>query len=152
MQVARSWFKSGMNLINHPNQVCEGCLHGKQTKMSFPKDSSSRVQNSLEIIHTVVCSPIKPRSLGKSKYLFKKNMGVLFGGEIKRVWELKKVWIPCWEGKCPCGPNHYNQLRIRVHFKQIPEVLWRQWHSETTDSAKTPLIKWISREKEYENP
>ncbi|KAK2411591.1 putative mitochondrial protein [Trifolium repens] len=58
----------GLPNINHPNQVCEGCLLGKQFKMSFPKESSSRAQKPLELIHTDVCGPIKPRSLGKSNY------------------------------------------------------------------------------------
>ncbi|PNX63094.1 copia-type polyprotein, partial [Trifolium pratense] len=53
----------GLPYINHPNQVCEGCLLGKQFKMSFPKESSSRAQKPLDLIHTDVCGPIKPRSL-----------------------------------------------------------------------------------------
>ncbi|GAU10225.1 hypothetical protein TSUD_418740, partial [Trifolium subterraneum] len=48
----------GLPYINHPNQVCEGCLLGKQVKMSFPKESSSRAQKPLELIHTDVCGPI----------------------------------------------------------------------------------------------
>ncbi|GAU10148.1 hypothetical protein TSUD_420080, partial [Trifolium subterraneum] len=53
----------GLPYINHPNQVCERCLLGKQFKMSFPKESSSRAQKPLELIHTDVWGPIKPRSL-----------------------------------------------------------------------------------------
>ncbi|GAU26813.1 hypothetical protein TSUD_289180 [Trifolium subterraneum] len=55
----------GLPYINHPNQVCEGCLLGKQFKMSFPKESNSRAQKPLELIHTDVCGPIKLRSLGE---------------------------------------------------------------------------------------
>ena len=50
--------------INHPNQLCEGCLLGKQVKMGFPKESYSRAKKPLELIHTDVCGPIKPSSLG----------------------------------------------------------------------------------------
>ncbi|GAU31151.1 hypothetical protein TSUD_315750 [Trifolium subterraneum] len=57
----------GLPYINHPNQVCEGCLLGKQFKMSFPKESSSRAQKPLELIHTDVCGPIKPRSLDEKR-------------------------------------------------------------------------------------
>jgi hypothetical protein len=32
----------GLPYINHANQVCEGCILGKQFKMSFPKELSSR--------------------------------------------------------------------------------------------------------------
>ena len=58
----------GLPPISHHDQVCEGCLLEKLFKKSFPKESSSRAQKPLEIIHTDVCSPIKPRSLGKSNY------------------------------------------------------------------------------------
>lgn len=54
--------------ISHPDLVCEGCLLGKQFKKSFPKESSSRAKKSLELIHTDVCSLIKPSSLGKINY------------------------------------------------------------------------------------
>ncbi|KAK2456950.1 putative mitochondrial protein [Trifolium repens] len=72
----------GLPYINHPNQVCEGCLLGKLFKMSFPKESSSRAQKPLELIHTDVCGPIKPRSLGKSNYF------LLFIDDFSR-----KTWV-----------------------------------------------------------
>ena len=37
----------GLPCINHPNQVCEGCLLGKQFKMSFPKESEIRARKPL---------------------------------------------------------------------------------------------------------
>ena len=58
----------GLPSINHPNQLCEGCLLGKQFRKSFPKESKSIAQKPLELIHTDVCGPIKPSSLGKSNY------------------------------------------------------------------------------------
>ncbi|XP_022635028.1 uncharacterized protein LOC111241414 [Vigna radiata var. radiata] len=57
----------GLPSITHPNQVCEGCLLGKQFRLSFPKESDTRAQKPLELINTDVCGPIKPRSLEKSK-------------------------------------------------------------------------------------
>ncbi|CAJ2633694.1 unnamed protein product [Trifolium pratense] len=83
----------GLPYINHPNQVCEGCLLGKQFKMSFPKESSSRAQKPLELIHTDVCGPIKPRSLGKSNYFllfiddFSRKTWVYFLKEKSEVFE-----------------------------------------------------------------
>ena len=41
----------GLASISNPNQVCEGCLLRKQFKKSFPKESSSRAQKPLELIH-----------------------------------------------------------------------------------------------------
>ncbi|CAJ2640870.1 unnamed protein product [Trifolium pratense] len=83
----------GLPYINHPNQVCEGCLLGKQFKMSFPKESSSRAQKPLELIHTDVCGPIKPRSLDKSNYFllfiddFSRKTWVYFLKEKSEVFE-----------------------------------------------------------------
>ena len=82
----------GLPSISHPDQVCEGCLLGKQFKKSFPKESSSRAQKPLELIHTDVCGPIKPSSLDKSNYLlpswtiFQEKMGVFFE-EISELFE-----------------------------------------------------------------
>ena len=72
----------GLPSISHPNQVCKGCLLGKQFKKSFPKESSSRAQKSLELIHTNVCGPIKPNSLSKSKYF------LIFINDLSR-----KTWV-----------------------------------------------------------
>ena len=72
----------GLPTINHPEQVCEGCLVGKQFKKSFPKESSSRARRPLELIHTDVCGPIKPGSLGNSNYF------LLFIDDFSR-----KTWV-----------------------------------------------------------
>ena len=58
----------GLPSINHPDQLCEGCLIGKQFRKSFPKESTTRATKPLELIHTDVCGPIKPNSFGKNKY------------------------------------------------------------------------------------
>ncbi|KAM2249678.1 hypothetical protein ACFXTI_004281 [Malus domestica] len=42
----------GLPCISHPDQVCEGCLLGKQFRKSFPKKSTTRAQKPLELIHT----------------------------------------------------------------------------------------------------
>ncbi|KAH9715665.1 hypothetical protein KPL71_021147 [Citrus sinensis] len=42
----------GLPYINHPNQLCEGCLLGKQFRKSFPKESNSRAQKPLKLINT----------------------------------------------------------------------------------------------------
>ena len=72
----------GLPYINHPDQLCEGCLLGKQFRKSFPKESNSRAQKPLELIHTDVCGPFKPNSLGKSNYF------LLFIDDFSR-----KTWV-----------------------------------------------------------
>ncbi|KAE8706056.1 Detected protein of unknown function [Hibiscus syriacus] len=72
----------GLPRINHPDQLCEGCLAGKQFRKSFPKESETRAKKPLELIHTDVCGPIKPSSLGNS------NCFLLFIDDFSR-----KTWV-----------------------------------------------------------
>ena len=46
-------------------------------KESFPEEASTRATKSLQLVHTDVCGPIKPSSLGKSNYflLFIDDLG-----------------------------------------------------------------------------
>ncbi|PWA61635.1 hypothetical protein CTI12_AA371330 [Artemisia annua] len=57
----------GLDQIDHPNQVCEGCLIGKHARSSFPKEATSRAKEPLQLIHTDLCGPITPPSHEKSK-------------------------------------------------------------------------------------
>jgi len=72
----------GLPFINHLDQLCEGCLLGKQFRMSFPKESISRAKKPLELIHVDVCGPIQPCSLGKTNYF------LLFIDDFSR-----KTWV-----------------------------------------------------------
>jgi hypothetical protein len=54
--------------IIHPNQLCEGCLMGKQFHKSFSKESTSRANQPLQEIHVNIYGPIKPCSFGKNSY------------------------------------------------------------------------------------
>ena len=72
----------GLPSINQPDQLCEGCLLGKQCRKSFPKEASSRANKPLELIHTDVCGPLKPSSLGKNNYF------LLFIDDFSR-----KTWV-----------------------------------------------------------
>ncbi|KAJ4717099.1 Retrovirus-related Pol polyprotein from transposon TNT 1-94 [Melia azedarach] len=49
--LAKKEMVRGFPYINHPNQLCEGCLHGKQFRKSFPKESTFRAKKPLELIH-----------------------------------------------------------------------------------------------------
>ena len=48
----------GLPSIDQPNQLCEGCLVGKQSRKSFPKESMSKAGAPLQLIHAYVCGPI----------------------------------------------------------------------------------------------
>ena len=53
---------------NVNEQVCEGCLMGKQHRNPFPKASLNRASEVLATIHGDVCGLINVESLGKSRY------------------------------------------------------------------------------------
>ena len=58
----------GLPFINHPEQLCESCVLGKQSRRSFPKEASYRSRKPLQLIHADVCGPITPTSFGKNRY------------------------------------------------------------------------------------
>nr|GEX62198.1 retrovirus-related Pol polyprotein from transposon TNT 1-94 [Tanacetum cinerariifolium] len=49
-------------------QVCEGCVLGKQTKMSFLVGKSKRATDLLELVHADLCGPMRTESLRGSRY------------------------------------------------------------------------------------
>nr|GEZ28164.1 retrovirus-related Pol polyprotein from transposon TNT 1-94 [Tanacetum cinerariifolium] len=52
----------GLDHIDHPNQVCEGCLLGKHARSLFLKESTLRAKEPLQLIHTDLCGPVTPPS------------------------------------------------------------------------------------------
>ena len=58
----------GLPFISHPNQICEGCMYGKQSRKSFLKESFSQALQPLGLVHANICGPLKPSSYGKNKY------------------------------------------------------------------------------------
>ena len=88
----------GLPCINHPDQLCEGCLLGKKFRNSFPKESYSRAKKPLELIHTNVCGPITPSSLGKNNYFllfiddFSRKTWVYFLKQKSEVFEAFKIF------------------------------------------------------------
>ncbi|GAU34810.1 hypothetical protein TSUD_394360 [Trifolium subterraneum] len=144
--VSKKEMVRGLPYINHPNQVCEGCLLGKQFKMSFPNESSSRAQKSLKLIHTDVCGPIKPRSLGKSNYFllfvddFSRKTWVYFLKEKSEVFENFKKFKALVEKESgrltvPRSPQQngvaerknrtiLEMARSMLKSKRLPKELW----------------------------
>ena len=58
----------GVPLITHPQQVCQDCLAGKQSRFSFPASTNYRASKPLELIHADLCGPISPATIGGSHY------------------------------------------------------------------------------------
>ncbi|GKV50107.1 hypothetical protein SLEP1_g56822 [Rubroshorea leprosula] len=42
---------NGLPKIYHPNQLCEGCLFGKQARKSFPKEATFRASKPVQLVH-----------------------------------------------------------------------------------------------------
>lgn len=88
----------GLDQIDHPNQVCEGCLLGKHARSSFPKEATSRAKEPLQLIHTDLCGPISPPSHGKNLYFilfiddFSRKTWVYFLKEKSQAFEAFKVF------------------------------------------------------------
>ena len=60
----------GMKIIFgcQDTSICEGCIMGKHHRQPFPKNGRIRATRIGEIIHSDVCVPITPSSIGGSKY------------------------------------------------------------------------------------
>ncbi|KAK2985799.1 hypothetical protein RJ640_019295 [Escallonia rubra] len=84
--------ESGMRILHSKNSLpgmkniqldfCEGCVYGKQKRVSFRKDGKERKIERLELVHTDVCRPTTVKSLGGNFYF------VSFIDEASR-----KTWI-----------------------------------------------------------
>ena len=51
-----------------PEGICEGCIIGKYSRASFPKESFHQARRPLQLIHTDICGPITPTSFGGRHY------------------------------------------------------------------------------------
>jgi hypothetical protein len=54
--------------LKESNEACEGCLLGKQHRLTFPTGETWRTKDVLELIHTDVCGPMRTPSLNNNKY------------------------------------------------------------------------------------
>ncbi|KAJ4788299.1 polyprotein [Rhynchospora pubera] len=67
-ELSKKSMVKGLPHIENCDKFCEGCVLGKHPRSSFPKEASYRAKKPLELIHTDICGPITPNSLGKHRY------------------------------------------------------------------------------------
>ncbi|KAL6310748.1 hypothetical protein AAG906_019097 [Vitis piasezkii] len=60
---------NGLPQLKSPSRLCKACLVGKQQRFSFPRKSTWRASQILQLVHADICGPIKPISNGKKRYL-----------------------------------------------------------------------------------
>ncbi|KAG9454135.1 hypothetical protein H6P81_007039 [Aristolochia fimbriata] len=58
----------GLPEIDHPDQLCEGCIKGKQHRLSFEAGHSRKARRPLELVHTNIAGPFEVTSLGGNRY------------------------------------------------------------------------------------
>lgn len=66
--LSRKGMVRGLPLIEKPDNLCEGCILGKQHRESFLSGKSIRAKAPLEIVHSDVCGPMQTPSLAGSQY------------------------------------------------------------------------------------
>lgn len=54
--------------IDHVQQVCDGCMLGKQHRNPFPRQASFRAEEKLQLVHGDLCGPITPATPGGKNY------------------------------------------------------------------------------------
>jgi hypothetical protein len=58
----------GMPEIEYVEQICTGCLVGKQKRAPFPRQAEYRVEDVLELVHGDICGPISPETPSSNRY------------------------------------------------------------------------------------
>jgi hypothetical protein len=62
----------GLQAVDHMDQICDGCLVGKQRCASFPQQAKKRATGLLDLVHGDLCGPITPTPvtpIGKRYFL-----------------------------------------------------------------------------------
>ena len=67
-QLGQKEMVRGLPCINHVDQVCDGCLIGKQRRAPFPREGNFRASKALELVHGDLCGPITPTTPAGNRY------------------------------------------------------------------------------------
>nr|GEY82273.1 retrovirus-related Pol polyprotein from transposon TNT 1-94 [Tanacetum cinerariifolium] len=145
----------GLDHIDHPNQVCEGCLFGKHARSSFPKVATSRAMEPLQLIHTDLCGPITPSSHGKNHYFilfiddFSRKTWVYFLKEKSQAFEAFKTFKAMVEKeKERKNRTILNMVQSMLKTKKMPKEFW----AEAVDCAVYLLNQCPSKSLDNKTP
>jgi hypothetical protein len=67
-ELGRKGMVDGMPVVDHVEQVCDGCTLRKQHRRPFPQASSFRAEQGLELVHADLCGQISPKTPGGNSY------------------------------------------------------------------------------------
>ena len=59
---------TGLPHIEHPGELCDSCLVGKQRRLPFPKTTKYRAVEALELVHGDLYGPITLATPDGRKY------------------------------------------------------------------------------------
>ncbi|WVZ53904.1 hypothetical protein U9M48_004791 [Paspalum notatum var. saurae] len=67
-KLAQEGLVRGLPELEHVNQVCDGCLVGKQRRSPFPAQARRRTGHPLDLVHGDLCGPITPTTPSGNQY------------------------------------------------------------------------------------
>ena len=67
-QLGQKEMVRGLPCVNHVEQLCDGCLVGKQRRSLFLREGQYRASKVLELVHGDLCGPITPATPAGNKY------------------------------------------------------------------------------------
>ena len=67
-RLSKNQMVRGLPKIAHVEEICDGCMVGKQHRLPFPTTSTFRASKPLELVHCDLCGPISPNTAGGKRY------------------------------------------------------------------------------------
>lgn len=67
-KLARKNMVVGLPQIDHIEQICDGCLIGKQRRKPFPGTATFRAEQPLALLHADLCGPVTPPTPAGNRY------------------------------------------------------------------------------------
>ena len=96
---------NGLPYLEVDDEICEGCLLGKQHRESF-WNKDLKANDCLALVHSDLCCPTKILSFGKAWYFLtffddysRKNLDIFFAGKSKSLWIFCLVQGDGWKAK-----------------------------------------------------
>jgi transposase InsO family protein len=67
-QLGQKQMVRGLSCVDRVEQLCDGCLVGKQRRAPFPREGQYRASKVLELVHGDLCEPITPATTTGDNY------------------------------------------------------------------------------------
>nr|GEV52305.1 hypothetical protein [Tanacetum cinerariifolium] len=119
----------GLPIINTEVGTCSDCLVGKQTRDTFPKTSSWRATQQLQLVHSDICGPITPQSSSQKRsdrggeYNSKEFKGFCENNGIQR--QLTAAYTPHQNGVAERkNRTLMNMVRSIMSARKVPKTFW----------------------------